>query len=67
MMQRHQKILKLLAVKENASVSELSKILNVSEVTIRNDLTVLAKQGKVDRIHGGARLVEERVRQEYSF
>lgn len=66
-MQRQQKILKLLAVKENASVLELSQLLHVSEVTIRNDLTALAKQGKVDRIHGGARLVEERVRQEYSF
>ena len=67
MLPRHQKILKLLAGKENVSVSELSSLLNVSEVTIRTDLNSLAKQGKVDRLHGGAHLVEERVRQEYSF
>ena len=67
MLPRHQKILKLLAGKENVSVSELSSLLDVSEVTIRTDLNSLAKQGKVDRLHGGAHLVEERVRQEYSF
>ncbi len=67
MLPRHQKILKLLAGKENVSVSELSSLLDVSEVTIRTDLNSLAKLGKVDRLHGGAHLVEERVRQEYSF
>lgn len=67
MLPRHQEILKLLAGKENVSVSELSRLLSVSEATIRTDLNSLAKQGKVDRLHGGAHLVEERVRQEYSF
>jgi DeoR/GlpR family transcriptional regulator of sugar metabolism len=67
MISRHEKILKLLAGKENVSVSELSKLLDVSEATIRTDLNSLVKQGKVDRLHGGAHLVEERVRQEYSF
>ena len=67
MIPRHEKILKLLAGKENVLVSELSKLLDVSEATIRTDLNSLSKQGKVDRLHGGAHLVEERVRQEYSF
>ncbi len=67
MLPRHQEILKLLAGKENVSVSELSRLLSVSEATIRTDLNSLAKLGKVDRLHGGAHLVEERVRQEYSF
>ena len=67
MQQRHQDILKFLAGKENASVYELSTLFNVSEVTIRNDLNFLAKIGKVNRMHGGARLVEERVRQEFTF
>ena len=67
MIDRHKKILDVLATKDNVSVAELSKILSVSEVTIRADLTSLAEEGKVQRIHGGAQLLEERVRQEHSF
>jgi DeoR/GlpR family transcriptional regulator of sugar metabolism len=65
--QRTQKILDSLAGKESVSVKELSDLLAVTEVTIRSDLNALAKLGKIARTHGGARLVEERVRQEYSF
>jgi DeoR/GlpR family transcriptional regulator of sugar metabolism len=64
---RAQKILELMSGKELVSVSELSGTLGVSQVTIRNDLNALARQGRVTRSHGGARLVEERTRQEYSF
>ena len=64
---RHQKILELLAAEGNLSVSKLSEMLSVSEVTIRTDLTQLAKEGKVLRDHGSARILEERVKQEYSF
>jgi len=35
--------------------SELSKILGVSEMTIRRDLHLLAKRGLVHSVHGGAR------------
>ncbi|MGE5410738.1 MAG: DeoR/GlpR family DNA-binding transcription regulator [Clostridiales bacterium] len=64
---RHEKILEILSSKESATVEELSLDLNVSVVTIRSDLNNLAKRGKIIRTHGGARLVEERIRQEYSF
>ncbi len=64
---RQQKILESLAGKESVSVIELSKMLDVTEVTIRSDLTSLAEKGKITRTHGGARLLEERVRQEYTF
>ena len=67
MLNRLKKILEILAAEDNISVAELSKILAVSEVTIRADLTVLAEEGKVQRVHGGAQLLEERVRQEHSF
>jgi DeoR/GlpR family transcriptional regulator of sugar metabolism len=67
MLTRHQEILEILAGKENVSVGELSNLLDVSEVTIRTDLNNLVKQGKVTRTHGGARLIEERLRQEYTF
>jgi DeoR/GlpR family transcriptional regulator of sugar metabolism len=64
---RRQKILEQLAGKEIGSVRELSDLLSVTEATIRSDLNELAKLGKIVRTHGGARLVEERTRQEYSF
>lgn len=64
---RRQKILERLAGRESVSVRELSELLAVTEVTIRTDLNELAKLGKVARTHGGARLLEERARQEYSF
>jgi DeoR/GlpR family transcriptional regulator of sugar metabolism len=67
MLPRLQEILKILAEKENASVSELSDLLDVSEVTIRTDLNSLVKDGKITRTHGGARLIEERLKQEFSF
>ncbi len=67
MIERHKKILEILASKNKVSVSELSELLSVSEVTIRSDLTELAEKGKVLRVHGAAQLLEERIRQEYSF
>jgi DeoR/GlpR family transcriptional regulator of sugar metabolism len=35
-------------------VSELSLLLDVSDMTIRRDLDVLASQGQLDKVHGGA-------------
>ena len=64
---RHQKILEYISAHEHASVVELSRQFAVTEVTIRTDLKALAKTGRVARTHGGARLVEERFRQEYTF
>lgn len=64
---RHKRILEILADKEIVTVTELSKVLNVTLVTIRTDLNDLAKLGKIVRTHGGARLIEERIRNEYSF
>lgn len=67
MIERHQNILKAISDGRLATVSELSRMFNVSEVTIRADLTQLAKDGKLVRVHGGARILEERVKQEYTF
>ncbi len=64
---RHKKILELLSGQEKLSVNELSKLLDVSEVTVRSDLNTLSKNGKVERMHGSAHIIEERVKQEYSF
>lgn len=54
------KIIKNYLIKENqVEVAALSKILNVSEVTIRRDLEKLEKEGFLSRIHGGAVLNKE--------
>lgn len=38
------------------TVTDLAEKLKVTEVTIRTDLRVLQKEGKIDRTHGGATL-----------
>jgi len=51
---RRAKILDEIESKEQVSVSELSKMFNISEVTIRNDLGQLEKQNMLIRARGGA-------------
>ncbi len=50
---RHNEIISVLSERDSASVSELSKLLGVSEVTVRSDLNVLAQSGLVRRTRGG--------------
>jgi DeoR/GlpR family transcriptional regulator of sugar metabolism len=64
---RKLKILELLAGGSVVSVKELSKELYVTEATIRTDLDTLANLGKVVRIHGGAKIIENRVKQEFTY
>ena len=52
--ERHQEILDILRVQGSVSVTDLAGRLNVSEVTIRKDLTVLEQQNKLYRTHGRA-------------
>ena len=52
--ERHAKILDLLAEKGKITVSGLSRMLMVSEVTIRKDLDLLEQQHQLKRIFGGA-------------
>jgi DeoR/GlpR family transcriptional regulator of sugar metabolism len=56
MIDRHIKILELLTERQKIEVSELSLLLNVSQVTIRKDLDTLTAQGLVKREHGFAHL-----------
>jgi DeoR/GlpR family transcriptional regulator of sugar metabolism len=56
--QRREKILEFLKEDGSAKVINLSKIFRVSEVTIRQDLEKLEKDGHVKREHGGAFLIE---------
>ncbi len=52
--ERHEYIVKQVAEKQIIRVSELSKMLGVSELTIRRDLDHLEKRGVLERTHGGA-------------
>lgn len=65
--ERKLNILKLIAEHGYLSVKDLSLELHVTEATIRTDLNLLADQKKVVRVHGGARLMENRYLQEYTY
>ena len=54
--ERFSLILDLLARQRTATVQELCEALNASESTIRRDLNELGKQGKLNKVHGGATL-----------
>ena len=54
MSERHKNILEILQLQGSISVTDLSERLNVSEVTIRKDLTALESQNKLYRTHGKA-------------
>lgn len=54
MSERHKEILEILHIQGSVSVTDLSERLNVSEVTIRKDLTSLEAQNKLYRTHGRA-------------
>ena len=52
--ERRKLILDLLDQSEMVKTQELMKTFDTSESTIRRDLTVLAENGKIVRVHGGA-------------
>lgn len=52
--ERHDFIIRQLETKGQVSVTELSTLLNVSEVTIRKDLSLLEKNNLLYRAHGKA-------------
>ncbi len=62
---RRKKIEEVLHAEGFCNVTSLAKLLAASEVTIRNDLSILEDEGKITRIHGGAILTTERSRGEY--
>ena len=53
-----QEVLRMLETRDAVHVTELSKAFAVSEVTVRSDLSQLARQGLVARVRGGVRPLE---------
>lgn len=58
--ERLNKIVKILNEKEFVSIQEISKRLYISISTVRRDLIALEKSGIVNRVRGGASIVEEK-------
>lgn len=57
--ERYEKIIEILKQNPIVTVNEFAEELGVSTETIRKDLCLLAEQGKIVRIHGGAALTAE--------
>ena len=51
---RKQKILTIVETQGEIDVKTLAQVLDISEITIRRDLTLMASDGLVFRTHGGA-------------
>jgi DeoR/GlpR family transcriptional regulator of sugar metabolism len=53
--ERMQRVLQMLESRDSVQVTELAEQFSVSEVTVRNDLSELARRGLVARVRGGVR------------
>lgn len=62
MKKRQEEILALLEDNRSITMRELVEIFKVPESTIRRDLTELDKQRKLEKVHGGAIVVEDHFR-----
>lgn len=52
--ERRNEIVRLINENKACSVTELTRVLNSSEATIRRDLNALHEAGKIKKVHGGA-------------
>ncbi len=56
---RREQILNFILENGSAGVQELSEKFDTSESTIRRDLVVLSKLGKINKVHGGATVLPQ--------
>jgi DeoR family fructose operon transcriptional repressor len=61
--ERHRLILEVLKVKNSVKIQELVDLTNSSESTIRRDLTQLEEEKYLKRIHGGAALLQGKLKE----
>ncbi len=57
--ERQQEILRRASLRRIVRVGDLAVEFGVHEMTIRRDLEALAERGLVERLHGGARILEQ--------
>lgn len=55
--ERQLEILKYLHANQTVSVKKLTKLLFVSEATIRRDLVELEREGQINKVYGGATII----------
>ena len=60
--ERRNSIFEYLSFNRTANVSKLAGMMNVTEETIRRDLSIMEKEGMLMRTHGGAIISEDAVR-----
>jgi len=65
--QRQERILEQIQLTGGARVSDLVELLGVSDMTVRRDISALARRGLVARVHGGATAVSGRSADEPGF
>jgi len=65
--ERRQSLLDILRKQPGLRVSEIARVLGVSEGTVRNDFNALEEEGRLKRVHGGAVLMEQNQFQNNSF
>lgn len=56
---RQNKMLEILNKKKTVTVSEFSKILKVSEATVRRDINNLSNGSRLKKVHGGASFIPQ--------
>lgn len=57
--ERQEQIVQLIARQKRVTVNDLCDIFSISKATARRDLEILANQGRIQRVHGGAILVNK--------
>ncbi len=65
--EREEKLLQLLAEREELGTRELAELLYVSVPTVRRDLIKLEARGKLLRVHGGAKAVKKSADEKIPF
>jgi len=65
--QRQERILEEVRLTGGARVSDLVDLLGVSDMTVRRDISTLARKGLVARVHGGATALSGRSADEPGF
>ena len=56
--ERMREVMRILETRDSVLVSELSDLFSVSSVTVRSDLSELAREGLVARVRGGVRVLQ---------
>ncbi len=57
--ERQQQLLKFVEQNQRVTVTQICEQFDISPATARRDLEILAEEGKIERFHGGAKVVRQ--------